>query len=102
MARNAATTTPTATVTVQMQPDQVLLDQMARMTNAFEKMSAQLSRVLEAKGDRLSHAQFAAYLGIHRNTLRKRLDADHTMPRPGTDGKWLLSEVIEWQKNCNH
>ena len=61
------------------------------MTSAMQLMATML-------GTRLNHNQLAERLGIHRNTLRQRLASDGTMPRPGSDGKWLLSEVIEWEQ----
>ena len=43
-------------------------------------------------------AFLAERMGVHRNTLAKRLTTDRDFPRPGRDGKWLLSEVIEWEQ----
>lgn len=73
-----------------------LLKTLIRKQSVFE---SKLDSVMAAKGDRLNCEEFARFLGIHRNTLRRRLETDHTMPRPGKDGKWLLQEVIEWQGN---
>lgn len=67
-----------------------MLTQLACLTSAVQTLCTQA-------GSRLNRQQLAGRLGIHRNTLSARLEADRTMPRPGADGKWLLSEVIEWE-----
>ena len=68
-----------------------LLERIEKMTSAMQLMAAML-------GTRLDRAQLADRLGVHRNTLRQRLASDTSFPRPGRDGKWLLSEVIEWEQ----
>lgn len=65
--------------------------QLQQLTTAMSHMAACL-------GTRLSREQMCDRLGVHRNTLARRLDQDRTFPRPGTDGRWLLSEVIEWEQ----
>ncbi|MDD2846184.1 MAG: hypothetical protein PHT57_14655 [Rhodoferax sp.] len=75
-----------------MQVDEAkLLDRINRLASAVELMAAML-------GTRLDREQLAQRLGVHRNTLRVRLAADRTMPRPGPDGRWLLSEIVEWEQ----
>ena len=71
--------------------DTALLDRIDKMTSAMRLMAAML-------GTRLDRGQLAERMGIHRNTLAKRLSTDNQFPRPGSDGKWLLSEVIEWEQ----
>lgn len=71
--------------------DTALLDRIDKMTSAMRLMAAML-------GTRLDRGQLADRMGIHRNTLAKRLASDTSFPRPGKDGKWLLSEVIEWEQ----
>lgn len=48
------------------------------------------------RGTRLSRAEVCERLGIHRNTLRTYLE-ERGFPKACRDGKWLLSEVIEWE-----
>ncbi len=75
-----------------MQVDEVkLLERVDRLASAVQLMAAML-------GTRLDREQFAQRLGVHRNTLRSRLAVDRTMPRPGRDGRWLLSEIIDWEQ----
>lgn len=69
---------------------QLLMQHMQRMTEALQLMSAQT-------GTRITREQLAERIGVHRNTLRVHLENDTSMPRPCKDGKWLLSEVIEWE-----
>lgn len=74
-----------------MSRDEIILERIDKMTSAMQLMATML-------GTRLNHNQLAERLGIHRNTLRQRLATDTSLPRPGKDGKWLLSEVIEWEQ----
>jgi len=73
---------------------ELLLQQMQKLTAAVQLMSTQT-------GTRLNRQQMADRLGIHRNTLAARQAEDPTMPRPGKDGRFLLSEVIEWETQQN-
>lgn len=77
--------------------DPDVIDMLKSLTRSVTNLQSQMQQIVAAKGERLSCGEFARFLGVHRNTLRRRLDTDHTMPRPGKDGKWLLQEVIEWQ-----
>lgn len=74
-----------------MQADAALLARIDSLTSAMQLMA-------QALGTRLTREQLAQRLGIHRNTLRERLARDPAFPRPGSDGRWLLSEVVEWEQ----
>lgn len=67
------------------------LQQLKQLTSAMSHMAACL-------GTRLNREQMCERLSVHRNTLARRMEQDRTFPRPGTDGRWLLSEVIEWEQ----
>jgi len=69
-----------------------LVDQVSKLTSAVQLMASML-------GSRLDRGQLSERMGVHRNTLSKRLSTDNSFPRPGRDGKWLLSEVIEWEQS---
>lgn len=69
----------------------LLLERIDKMASAMQLMAAML-------GTRLDRGQLAERMGVHRNTLAKRLSTDRGFPRPGRDGKWLLSEVVEWEQ----
>jgi len=47
-------------------------------------------------GARLSREQMCDRYQISRNTLATRVKAG-SIPRPGADGKWLLSELVEFE-----
>lgn len=69
-----------------------LLNRLEQMTSAMQLMASML-------GTRLDRGQLAERMGIHRNTLRQRLTTDNSFPRPGKDGKWMLSDVIAWEQS---
>ncbi len=68
----------------------IIMQRIDHLTAAVQSLSTML-------GARLTRAQLCERLGIHRNTLARRL-IDPGFPLPGKDGKWLLSEVMEWEK----
>lgn len=68
-----------------------IIEKIDKLASAMQLMAAML-------GTRLNRQQMADRLGVHRNTLANRLATDRAMPRPGTDGKWLLSNVIAWEQ----
>ncbi len=70
----------------------------APLLERIDKMASAMTLMATMLGTRLDRAQLADRMGIHRNTLAKRLATDRDFPRPGRDGKWLLSEVIEWEQ----
>lgn len=84
-----------SSILIHTDPD--VLAELRNISKGMAAMRQQFDQIMKAKGDRLNCEEFARFLGVHRNTLRRRLDSDRTMPRPGKDGKWLLSEVLEWQ-----
>ena len=69
--------------------DSALLERIDALTTAVQI----LARV---QGTRLTRAQLCERLGIHRNTLRA-YSADRSFPKPDVSGKWLLSDVLEWE-----
>lgn len=62
----------------------------------FDALSKAVMFMAQQNGQRLSRADLCERLNIHRNTLAKRLE-DPTFPRPDVNGKWLLSEVLDWE-----
>ncbi len=59
----------------------------------LDVMEINLARLV---GARLTRAQVCERLGIHRNTLANYIK-ERDFPTPGLDGKWLLSEVLDWE-----
>lgn len=77
------------------QTETMLLARIDALTKAVQHLA-------QTQGARLNKAQLAQRLGCHRNTLRARVAAKG-FPSPCADGKWLLSEIIEWeQSNARH
>lgn len=48
-------------------------------------------------GPRLTREQVRERLGVSNPTLNKRIELGQ-FPRPGKDGRWLLSEILEWER----
>ena len=67
-----------------------LLQRIDALTKAVQHLA-------QTQGARLNKEQLAQRLGCHRNTLRVRVAAKG-FPTPCADGKWLLSEIIEWEQ----
>lgn len=72
-------------------------DKLDQVMRTMQVMASAIQTLCAQAGARLTRQDLAARLGVHRNTLAARLANDRTMPRPGKDGKWLLSEIIEWE-----
>jgi predicted DNA-binding transcriptional regulator AlpA len=69
----------------------------ATLTRRIEQLTMAVQSMAAMVGTRLSRQQLCDRLGIHRNTLARRM-TEPGFPLPGSDGKWLLSEVIEWER----
>lgn len=69
----------------------------ASVINELRLMREALSMLCNQVGARLTREQICERVGIHRNTLRTYI-RERNFPKPGRDGKWLLSEVIEWER----
>lgn len=77
-------------------PDQATI---AQLMGRIDQLTQAVQSLCTIAGARLTRQQLADRWGIHRNTLIARLENDRTIPRPSKDGKWLLSEVIEWEQH---
>ena len=67
----------------------LILSQIAALTNAVHTLTAMV-------GARLTRDQLAERIGVHRNTIGRWM-VQPDFPRPGRDGKWLLSDVMAWE-----
>ncbi len=54
--------------------------------------------LISLTGTRLTREQLAERLCVHYNTIPNWMKHDVLFPRPDRYGKWLLSEVIEWEQ----
>lgn len=64
------------------------------MIRRFDNLERVVVRVLNS---RLSRQEMADRLGVTTRTLARMIDAGKVPPP--RDGKWLLSEVVEWEAN---
>ena len=55
-------------------------------------LTAAVQLLAQVSGARLTRAELAARLGIHRNTLADQVKQPG-FPKPKSDGKWLLADV---------
>lgn len=65
-------------------------DAILERFNRLEQMIARLH------GERLTREEMCERLRISSNTLTARVRKGD-VPTPGKDGKWLLSEILEWE-----
>jgi hypothetical protein len=68
---------------------QSLQKTMETLTDANNEMARRL-------GTRLTRAEVVKRLDICNKTFKKMLD-QRQFPLPDASGKWLLSEIIEWE-----
>lgn len=78
-----------------MSDTEALTQQVQQLTATVQSFQQLLASVV---GTRLTRDQLAERLGVHRNTVPKWMAQDPTFPKPDRYGKWLLSEVIEWEQ----
>ncbi len=69
--------------------DPAIVEELRRLREAIHTLVRYI-------GPRLTREQVCLRLGVSRPTLARRLEQGQ-YPRPGTDGKWLLSEILEWE-----
>lgn len=68
-----------------------ILERIELLTNAVQTLTTMM-------GARLTRTQLCERLGIHRNSLARQM-AKPGFPLPGKDGKWLLADVIAWERS---
>lgn len=68
----------------------------AQMIERLERLTSAVLFMAKNTGTRLSRADMCDRLGICGKTLTERV-RKKKVPSPGADGKWLLSEVVEWE-----
>lgn len=72
------------------------MSDVAELKQSIESLKDAVVLLAQIQGARLNRDQMCQRLNVHRNTLARRL-LEPGFPQPGRDGKWLLSEVIEWE-----
>jgi hypothetical protein len=66
------------------------------LSDRIESLTSAVLLMARTAGTRLSRADMCERLGVCGKTLTERVRAGKA-PTPGVDGKWLLSEVVEWE-----
>lgn len=72
-----------------MSNESTIIERLDALTAAFVAMA-------KLAGVRLTRAEVLERLRVSRNTLTSYIDTKD-FPTPGRDGKWLLSEIVEWE-----
>lgn len=68
----------------------------AAISERLDKLTDAVLLSLRMQGQRLSRSDMCVRLGVTPKTLSKRIITGH-VPQPGSDGKWLLAEVVEME-----
>jgi len=72
------------------------------MSQSIEQISQDVRGLREEfhrmMGTRLTREQLAERLSVSTRTLYNRIEGG-SVPRPGPDGRWLLSDVMEWERS---
>lgn len=66
------------------------------LTREVQALRRTVSALIECFGGRLTREQLCQRRGCHRNTLTGLIERG-TVPRPDANGKFLLSEVLEFE-----
>ena len=69
----------------------------SRLLDRIEKLTSAVSYLAQINGTRLSRQDMCVRLDVCSKTLTQRV-RDNKAPRPCNDGKWLLFEVLEWER----
>ncbi len=70
----------------------------AELQKQIDVLTFAVISLTEMMGARITRAQMLERLRVSSNTLTAGV-RNGRYPKPANDGKWLLSEVIEWEKN---
>lgn len=73
----------------------------AALLQRIDALTSAVCLLAQAHGSRLSKAELSTRLGVHRNTLAKRMSGKD-FPKAGPDGKWALADVIAWEQGRGH
>jgi DNA-binding NtrC family response regulator len=69
----------------------------AEIIQRLDLLASAINAMAQAMGTRLNRAQLCERMGIHRNTLARRLK-DPGFPLPDRYGYWLLADVMKWEQ----
>lgn len=63
----------------------------------LERLQSTVETLCALIGTRLTRSEVLTRLRVSDKTLRERVRRGE-YPAPGKDGKWLLSEIVEWER----
>lgn len=73
------------------------MSEVEELRRSVDELAASVTLMAKTLGTRLNRDQMCQRLDVHRNTLARKMQ-EPGFPQPGPDGKWLLSEVVEWEQ----
>lgn len=79
-----------------MDKEQSIPDVGREILRRLARIEFTLLQIARVRGLRLTRAEMCERLGVTSHTITYRVRRGE-LPRPSADGKWLLSEVIEWE-----
>lgn len=73
-----------------------LLQKIDALTTGLDALTSAVLLMAQQKGARLTSAQVVERIGRTRQTITTMVRRGD-FPEPCADGKWLLSEILEWE-----
>lgn len=70
--------------------------EVQQLQQRIEALTRTVAELVQTIGPRLTREQLCQRRGIHRNTLAGLIERG-IVPRPDVNGRFLLSEVIEYE-----
>lgn len=72
--------------------------ELIEMKKEIVMLRQAIQSLVQQTGHRLSRSEVSRRLGVCRQTLSERVKVG-SFPAPGKDGKWLLSDLIEFERS---
>jgi predicted DNA-binding transcriptional regulator AlpA len=69
----------------------------AALLSRIDMLTQAVITLAQTQGARLTRKELAQRLGIHPNSVTRKLAEDRNFPRPDPLGRWLLADVIAWE-----
>lgn len=70
--------------------------ELTEIKNELVMLRQVVHTLVQQTGHRLSRTEVSRRIGVCRQTLSERIKAG-SFPAPGKDGKWLLSDLIDFE-----
>lgn len=72
------------------------MTELEALRSQIEALTKAVVYLAQQQGARITRHQMCERLGISGKTLTDRVRRG-VVPSPATDGKWLFSEILEWE-----